>query len=182
MTFLEFILSYSILLVLGSFLVYQWHYLTRHSLEVQPNGKVKRIGFIVSGWSAYWQKQIGIEKVYYEGDAEKALVEAIKPIWDINKIPEIEQQIGCKIEVTDDEIFFYLEEPIYRFPEWIRNPISECPTCMSSVYGSVIYFFYCLLIKDLFLWANYPIIGILFFWCIFVVVLSFLINLIVKYF
>lgn len=182
MSFFNFIVSYSILLVLGSFFIYQWHYLTRHTLEVQPNGKIKRLGFIVSGWSAYWEKQIGVERTYYEGKAEQALLEAIKPIWDKNKITEIENQIGCKIELTDSEIFFYLEEPKYRFPEWIRNPISECPTCMSSVYGTTIYFFYCFLIKSLFLWANYPIIALLFFWCIFVVVLSFLINLILKYF
>lgn len=29
--------------------------------------------------------------------------------------------------------------PVYRFPEWIRHPLSECIICYSSIYGSIIF-------------------------------------------
>jgi hypothetical protein len=29
--------------------------------------------------------------------------------------------------------------PTFRFPEWVRNPTSECILCMASIYGTLIF-------------------------------------------
>ncbi len=36
-------------------------------------------------------------------------------------------------------VFFYKAMPVYRFPEWIRDPIASCIYCHSSVYGTLIW-------------------------------------------
>ena len=31
------------------------------------------------------------------------------------------------------------DEPKYKFPKWLRYPVSECVMCMASIYGTIIF-------------------------------------------
>lgn len=180
MAFLIFILSYSLLIVLSSFFLKHWHTLTRHQLEMQPNGEIKVVGFLPKWWSYFIEYKKGSKKTYYEGVAETAMVNKLPSNWMDIPITDLEVEMGCLIEINEGEIFFYLQEPIYRFPEWIRNPLSECPTCMASVYGSGIYLFFVYCVKDVFSFANYATVAFFLFWFLFIVVLSYGTNFLSK--
>lgn len=66
----------------------------------------------------------------------------------------------------------YSEYKAYKFPEWIRKPISGCVICMASVYGSIIYWCWVYLQKDAFLWVSNKTVGYLNFWLIFTISLA----------
>lgn len=36
-------------------------------------------------------------------------------------------------------VFLYKSIPVYRFPEWVRDPIASCIYCHSSIYGTIIW-------------------------------------------
>jgi len=182
MTALIFLTSYSLLLVLSSFCVSFWHQLTRHSKEMQPNGKIKIIGYLPRFWSWFWEYQIGIKKIYYKGEGEKEILKLLPEKWNLMSLHELEAEMNCKIEKTETHIYFYITEPKYLFPEWVRNPISACPTCMASVYGSAIYLLFCYSVKDVFLWSEHPYTTFFLFWMIFIVILSFGNTFLTKYY
>jgi hypothetical protein len=89
------------------------------------------------------------------------------------EIVRIEKLLGCRFSRKDGIYYFlYIETTIYRFPEWVRKPISACIRCYASVYGSFIWWVFVYLQKDAFNWCSNKIIAILTFWIIFIVVLS----------
>lgn len=101
---------------------------------------------------------------------------------DDTEVVKMEHLLGCKVDcqgVFKDKQGFgfgcmnlYIERPIYRFPEWIRKPISACVRCYASVYGSFIWWSFVFIQKDAFNWCNNKIVAILTFWFIFMVILS----------
>lgn len=182
MTIVYFLISYSLLIVLSSFFCSWWYQLTRHSLEMQPNGKIKVIGYLPKWWSYFWEYQTGIKKIYYENEGEKQMIKMLPEKWNLIPLTELEAEMNCKIEKTETHIYFYIEEPKYRFPEWIRNPISACPTCMGSIYGTAIYLMFCLSVKDVFLWSNHIYTTFFSFWIIFIITLSFGNTFLTKYY
>lgn len=50
-------------------------------------------------------------------------------------------------QLSGTPITFLKEEPVYKFPEWIRTMMAGCITCFSSFYGSIFY------------WAAFLLIG-----------------------
>lgn len=63
----------------------------------------------------------------------------LRSTFDINFIVKVGNDKGEYI------VFVYGEEPVYRFPEWLRDPLAGCVTCYASIYGSVIFWtFYAL--------------------------------------
>lgn len=37
------------------------------------------------------------------------------------------------------KVYFYEHKKRYRFPEWVRKPISSCIYCYGSIYGSIVW-------------------------------------------
>lgn len=102
------------------------------------------------------------------------------------EIFKIETILSCKVETksansedTQTLWFFYIEEPIYLFPSWIRKPLSQCVVCMSSVFGSGIWLFVNLLYNPL-TWASNYYLALFGFLFIFIVVLSLLNDIIQR--
>lgn len=69
--------------------------------------------------------------------------DAVK-LWKSTAIEYLEEQ-DIKLDADYDEdgqygrVMFYKEFPVYYLPKYIRKPLLECIKCMSSVWGSVIY-------------------------------------------
>ena len=196
---LQFIQIFSWLLLAGSLFIVSFYNLSRHYIEVQPDGTEKVEGYILKWWSYFWENvPRGTSKVYYKGEAlkEKLLlvqntIGDILPINDgdcsfnlmynstfhtneeyRNHIKSLEKITNSKIDSNGTAYFMYIEEPIYRFHEWIRKPISQCYICMSSVFGSVIYFTFCSLYPKLYIWSEYPKFALILFWIVFIVLLT----------
>jgi hypothetical protein len=176
-----------------------WYIVTRGYWYILPNGQFKKEGKIFKVWSLFWEQYREEKKIYYQhGELEKKynLLKKIKPAissklfvhlngvclkmpqkFSENKITDTELSdmsdvLACEIEVSDGEIYLYVNEPVYLFPSWIRYPLSECPPCMASVYGTAIYWFVVTQEKSLFLWASKENLAKWVFWVMFCLILS----------
>lgn len=87
----------------------------------------------------------------------------------------IRDYIFCETEVISNEVKFYVDDYVYLFPEWVRFPLSECPPCMASVFGSLFWWGFILSQKDAFLWSESPVFSYFLYWIFFIISLS-LIN------
>lgn len=200
MSFLEFILSFCLLSLVGSAAIYGWWIVTRGSWEITPDGKWKKTGMIFKYWSLFWEQYRKTKDVYFAGE------ELIKKYNLLKKVrPDLAQKLSllhgssdkwlnimvneplsdkdmesisdvllCKIDINSSRrvLGWYVEQPVYDWPEWIQKPLSSCPACMSSVYGTPIWALFLKLQKDAFLWTNYPITAKICFWLIFLLTLA----------
>lgn len=55
------------------------------------------------------------------------------------------------------------DPPVFKFSHWIRYPISACPMCMSSIYGTIIFLITIFVFKNSEL-LSYSTIQILLIW------------------
>ena len=198
MSFFSFIFSFSMLSLLGSIAILSWYHITRHWQSKLPNGKIVIEGFLFKHWSLFWEKIVRWDSVYFtdkeqlktkwlelnrldkktaskfvfkESDGWIGLRE--NELTTEQDIFNIESVLGNRVHLFETgSLFLYNEVPIYRFPEWIRNPISHCPTCMASVYGSIIWWGFVFLQKNSFYWSYSPKLCYFAFWILFCLVLS----------
>lgn len=193
---IHFFITYLMLLLVSGIFISQFYHLSRHYKEVQPDNTVKVKGFLLKKWSMVWEYQKGAKKIYYSGEAliykYKLLEEMFSQLAHkfhlslenkslvLNKGETLlkldksnfEKLIDCQYEINDDAYFLFIEEPIYLFPKWVRNPLSSCPICMSSVFGSFFWLSINYLNHNLFYWTNHKTVAFFLFWFIFIVVLS----------
>lgn len=156
---IELFLSYLILLICGSAFIMGWYLVTRGDIGVQPDGSLKKYGKILREWSFFWEAVERYKKIFYVDEHLTNKVYEIKRLLpkmqnrltidksqksivctttlSAEEISGIENVGLCRVFDKGDIICLYIEEPIYRFPEWIRYCISQCPPCMASVYGSL---------------------------------------------
>lgn len=183
------------LLILGSISILSWYNLTRHWQSTSPNGETSIDGYIFKWWSLFWEKVIYWERDYFYGKEferkvmemnrlEKNLLKNVKVSFEHGLIVDDNSALGqqdifnieslCSCKVFKEENFYYLflPKPIYRFPKWVRNPLSHCPTCMASVYGSIIWWGVVCIDKDIFLWSQYHFICNFVFWFFYCLILS----------
>lgn len=183
---LLFILSYLGLIAMGTLAVGGWFFVTRGWTTTLPNGSVKKQGKIFKGVYFYFMQERGTERIYYSGEELQKIADIIKahlPEAIIKVFPStviIQQQsiaeavqslckqLGYEVLPKGDGYFaFYKEYPVYRFPEYIRDPLAKCATCFSSLYGSIFYWTAYLLIGDyMFSWMRSGLAPLI-FWIIF---------------
>lgn len=191
---LLFLLTFIILVLLASFFICSIYHLTRSWIEIQPNNKRVLKGYILKYWSFFIEMQKGVEEIIYNREALENKLNDLKMMLPnignkfslivvtstltatgLSKedIVKAEQAIKCRIvNPVDDYYIFYTEEPVYYLPEWIRKPLSSCPICMASPFGTIIWFSFIHLTRHPFIWSNYPHQCIFLFYIIFVVILS----------
>jgi len=93
----------------------------------------------------------------------------------LQKKQEFESRLDCLCRVDGEAVVCYKEYSVYRFPEWVRDPLAECATCFASLYGSVLYWVPIWLRKEpSFTWAAQPLFASLFFWIVYCMSLAFL--------
>lgn len=199
-----FLITFILLILLGSAFIVQFYHLSRHYIIVQPDGSETIGGFILKYWSMFWERKTGITKLVYTTDSlEYKFNELNRLINPIGKkfvlntekhsmallagetiTPDEKDKIirilSCEIDVNERNYFLFIEEDIYYFPEWIRKPVSSCPVCMSSVFGSTIWFTFIYLSPHLFNWSAHPVKCIFLFYMVFLLLLSGVNSIIYK--
>lgn len=50
--------------------------------------------------------------------------------------------VGFHITTKEGEINHWVDKLLWSLPEWIKKPLYDCPTCMSSVHSTYIYWTY----------------------------------------
>lgn len=196
---------FSMLLFISSIFIVGFYNITRHYVVIQPDGKQIIEGDILNIWSYIIESISSTEKIYYSGEtleykfyelqrlypniANKlslsneltSLVSVESTTLTADDIFKIELVLQVSIEFKQPDIYFLLiEEPIYTFPKWIRNPLSQCPKCMASFFGSLIWVSANHLNHNLFNWTNNKYQGFFLFWVIFIISLSWINNYIHK--
>lgn len=192
---LQFLASFVLLLVIGAFFIIGFYIITRGERTVQPDGSQKITGKLLRNWSLFWEQTNGKRMLYFRGnqlldkfyllhkynpelfdklDITEGLMclKVLTPLSQSDKV-SIAEILECQVHVKDEFVFLFTEEPIYRFPELIRYPLSQCPPCMASVLGSFIYWSYLFMTtNDFGSWGPIDIISALFWWVIYCVSLS----------
>ena len=185
------LMTFVIFLLLTSMTIVSFHLLSRYYIEVQPNGKELVKGHIFKWWSYYIERIKGYKTIFYineelikkEYDLQRLLpkvsAKSIDTLTD-DDLQQIENVLLCKVNNRGTCLNFYIEEPIYYLPEWIRKPLSSCPTCMSSFWGTIIYvsFNYCT--NWVFMWGNHPCKLFFLLYVIYVVILCLLNSVLYK--
>jgi hypothetical protein len=190
MTLLQFLLTFGLMILTGSPFIVGWYIITRGEWYIQPDGRWKKYGLIFKDWSLYWEQYRKTNKIVYTGDELDKKMEFLAKVrpdlytvtpawsgpaktWTKEDLPALKDALACEAELTSTGHFiFYLKDPVYYFPAWIRKPISECPICMSSIYGSTFYWFIVVQVPNLFSWSSKENLAKLGFWVIFCLILA----------
>lgn len=202
MTLLSFLGTLSILLFLSGFINIGWYLITRGEKVQQPDGSFKVRGKLFRAWSLFWERTTHIKMVFFKGDYlsdkwyllqntrpkvsaklditnERLNLQIKEPLSYTEKLT-ISEILNCGVLEKDGYLSLYQEEQVYYFPEWIRYPLSQCPPCMASVYGTLLYWPMIILQQDLFIWSQYPSLAAFYFWILFCTALSALNKMIYK--
>lgn len=204
MLFLIFISAYFLLMIVGSLSITGWYAITRGRIEYNAFGTPYRTGKIFKGWHFFWT-QHKLEPQSLEG---KRLVDLYVKMKDNNVnisgfdcalkqylvFENLSLVDRCYLQAKYDimlipfndlnsseyEVVVY--EKIFRFPELVRDPISECPTCLASVYGTIIWWSVQLLSGfEMFSWAgDFIFIALILFWGMFCIGCAFLNTFFIK--
>src|SRR6185503_2363955 len=194
MTLPMFIAFFVLLLGCSSFFILGFYVITRGREIEMPNGEIRAVGKIFKGWSLFWEQTVGTKKIYFIGNHlleqyenisrapevgskltvspdEKNLI-LVEPL-SKDELRVIKEITGYNILVeSPNSLHIYQEEPEYYFPEFIRFPLSQCPPCMASVGGIIIYWVIILLQPNIFAWTPHKVLAYIFFWVFFTVSLS----------
>lgn len=196
MSLLNFIAFYLLFLLLSALIIIGFYIITRGERSIQPDGTIRFKGKIFKQWSLYWERTTGSKRIYYSGDALKeklrwlkeynanfrGKLEIAKNLYSVTILEDlspvdilyIEDVLRCQVErATSPNLYLYVEEPQYHFPEWLRYPLSQCPPCMASIGGTLLYWPVVLLAGNIFDWTTGPhALPYFYFWVLFCFALS----------
>lgn len=166
---LSFLLFYAMLLILSSFIINGFYSITRGRWEKNPDGSEYWTGKIFKGYHKFLQTHT-VQLVSYENEEflknffiikgffdEKEFLMIDKNFFVVKRLTDVRMPLffsyalskGMRIGVkeTDSEprnhlFAIYKEVKVYKYPEWIRDPLGECINCMASVWGTVLWVFW----------------------------------------
>lgn len=183
---------------------------TRGHWKRKPDGRRVKSGYILKGWYFFWYQESGTRTIPYEGGELIQMVRAFRQNTGIETfeldypnnprsfytIPEfdahrlvIESTMGVKIKHDYDSgklhCWVQQEEPMYRFPCWIREVLAGCITCFSSFYGTLLFcIFHFMLWDDIVVELYSPFkslkLAVFFCWMGFVLALAYVNTLLNK--
>lgn len=183
MTFIIFLTSFLLYLLVSSICITSFFAITRGETEVLPDGSVHKFGKLLKGYYFFWFKEKSKQKIYYSGDELGALMLQFKEYYTgelsllgnvyqpvtvtLLKAPrEFEQYIPAlrqKFDIGFESVehagdyttlaVFWLDTE-YIFPAWLRTVMAGCITCTPTIYGNIIYWATIVLIKDSILYQS----------------------------
>lgn len=193
----DFLAFYLLLLLLSTLIITGFYIITRGEKITLPNGKYRHRGKILKAWSLFWEQITDYNHIYYKGaelekkfqyllqcnadfcdklfyDKKEDCYLQIRQTLSIVDISYIKDVLQCEavMDVLGKSLLLYNEEPNYYFPEWLRFPLSQCPPCMASIGGTMVYWPVMLFAGNVFAWANYVPAAYIYFWIIFCFALS----------
>lgn len=185
-----------ILLLMSSFFICGLYHISKHHVVIMPDGKRKTQGEIFKWFSEFIEQYNGYISYQYKEDQleekYRVLIAADRKMKDKLIVgPEkmslivghaltkeerqfIDDILQVKTRLNANVLFLFLDIPKYTFPEWIRKPVISCPTCMASVWGSIIWWVFVYLQQSAFAWSTHPDTAPLFMWPFFCISLSFM--------
>jgi hypothetical protein len=159
----NFLISYVLLLAIGPVIIIGWYAITRGRIEYQTDGTAYQTGKLFKGWHFFWtahktkdvrlggqslilallklQRELPIKDWHFEVHRGNQFKVFGTDVSELQKNGlQIQHLCNARLVILEGEKFGLVgTQKIYKFPEWLRDPLSECPTCMASVYGSLIY-------------------------------------------
>lgn len=191
MSLLSFLIIFNLMTLLGGPFIMGWFIVTRGQTFIRPDGKKEKSGMLFKEWSLFLEQTYDSIMWYSKDEAffkfqllqktrpdiaDKLTYNKLGVIWQDQplskqEITGMEDVLACYVSVKPDGLHLFSDNPQYRFPAWIRKPLSQCPPCMSSVYGSALYWFIVLQVKGLFSWSSKENLAKFGFWIIFCLIL-----------
>jgi hypothetical protein len=174
---INFIFLFIMLLIVSSIFINGWFAITRGRWEVKADGSKVWVGKIFNFWHKFLQQHT-MEVEYYIGDEfmkqfckirdyfkddevvkffNTAVVvktmneKKVAFLFSYAALKGVQLSVGDYKESNNNEmiISIYKEVPKYKYPYWITDPLGLCITCLSSVYGTLIWIFWVMLAKDI---------------------------------
>lgn len=197
MNFPEFCIAFLLMIIFACAMIMGFYIVTRGEWYINPDNTWKTEGMIFKWWSLFWE-QASIKtperKIVYSGQqlSDKFIfLKKVRPdvceryrifgndrlikkdgtYASTEDVAAISDALACEIS-HGATLQLYYNEFVYRYPSWIRKPISQCPPCMSSIYGSGYYWFSISESATVFRWASFPLLAKLGFWVIFCLILA----------
>lgn len=205
MVIFQFLQLYYMSLIAGALFIVGWFSITRGSLEVMPDGSVKKHGKLFKGWYFFWFKIKEFERVYYKDEELEKFMVQVKQLLDckatlneagasfnvgcaVDKEGEIEARFDVKLLVkprggatVSNDVFVYKSYPKYVYPDWVRDMLAGCVTCHSSWMGTLIYWAVIFFMREEVLgfftsWTAYPILLAIVFNVVYCISLAWLVT------
>jgi hypothetical protein len=185
----QFFLIIACLLLFGSMIMNGWFTVTRGSYELQVDGTKLKLGKICNWWYFYWYKEKMLpDCIYYANRPLLNLYNSLKKDWPeaelilsmkagiikvqlpfLDVIPQVERKYKLNVSKKDIgdcmyELSFYVTETAYVFPRWLRHMLAGCITCFASLYGTIIFMTFHVVLNhtlenDIYAWASNPTIA-----------------------
>jgi hypothetical protein len=197
MTLQQFLIVFAAMVTFGTLCSSGWFFITRGRWTTLPDGKKIAEGKIFKHWYLYWNKQRKTKKiVQYKHAQLRMLATRLMPEIerrltkknenarmavtttainlygytiltpeDIEQLQKEHNVIIMHVGLNSIELMAELDD--YVFPEWVRDPLANCATCFSSVYGSLFYWLFTIQAPPLFRWSAMPDFTAIFFWIVF---------------
>lgn len=175
---LLFLLYFSVVLFLGGVMITGWYAITRGEWEYNADSTPYWSGKLFSPWLRFWTQEKGKERVYYRGQELENMVMKITNLLGIKDYRFDEHKTHLIVNDAVDDLFFrkkhylfhhlkvtvskkeirsnehliflFSEDPIYKFPHFLRAPLATCIYCHGSIYGSIIWWLSAVIFKNFF--------------------------------
>jgi len=170
----QFILFYGVLIFLSALIINGFFSITRGRWELNPDGTKYWTGKIFKGYHKWLQRHT-VEHIPYGNDEwlkiyfqlksyfqDKDILTVFENGMVVKKMDELRTTTffafalakGIKVnlktapgENKEANLIIAAYKPVnkYKLPEWIRDPLGDCITCMASVFGTLLWVFWLLL-------------------------------------
>lgn len=164
----NFILLFVTVLFVSSIFINGWFEITRGRWEIRPDGKKEWVGKIFNFWHKFFQQHKEKKAFYKDDEFLKAWVKVALPLKpeqiielldnnahvkagakDLNKLKAVALEKGYGLQwkeystdKTEYLLNLYKMEQVYKFSDYIKDPLGTCITCFSSVYGVIMWLFW----------------------------------------
>ena len=205
----QFLIIYVLFLLVSALAINGWYNITRGRWEIAPDGSKKWVGKIFNFWGKFLQqhteeiqyytneeflKEFAKIKEFFKEDDILQVVSngvIVKPM-NAKKAAfffTYAQRLGLNVSIADQEkgdenaagtaitIFKVIFD--YKIPYLLRYPLGECLSCMASIYGTICWlFFYMILSQNESILIGFSLISKIGLWMIFILSLSYLNELV----
>lgn len=146
--------SVLLMLIFSCIAICGFYKISRHTIVVMPNEKLKSEGYVLKWWSEFFEQTSGLKSYQYSGDqleqklktlaaakkgaadklkvtSERFSLEIVSP-FDSKEREFVEDILQVRTQINGGYMFLFLDEYKYRFPKWVRMVYSQCHVCMAS--------------------------------------------------
>lgn len=207
---LFFLITISIFSFVSSVIINGFYKATRGFWKTKADGRVVKAGYILKGWYFFWYQETGKKKIYYNNASLIRLVKQFQQVTGITQmefdrpnaptcfftLPEFSSfkltlETNYNVCIQQDYVdgklkcWIFEEEPVYKYPCWLREVLAGCITCFSSFYGTLLFSIFHLMMggdvyDEMYSAFTYPHLATAFCWMGYVLALAYVNTLLNK--